>query len=112
NSRGVDLSDVLQLQTLSTGMQEADAKSWQAGPLVNGNTRTDEPEPIHSPAHNSQVVGQITWSNADDIENALTAAAAAAPRWDATPAAERAACLRRYADLLEQNMATMVALCA
>src|SRR5699024_4324669 len=43
---------------------------------------------------------------------ALAAASAAAEGWSATPAAERAACLRRYADLLEQNMAMLVAMCA
>src|SRR5699024_945984 len=63
NSRGIDLSDVLQLQTLAAGMQAADAQTWQAGPLVNGDTRTDTPQPIHSPADNSKVVGEVSWSN-------------------------------------------------
>src|SRR5699024_6904522 len=106
------LSDVLQLDTLSEGMKKAAAQSWRAAPLVNGEARMHDPQPVRSPADNGQVVGEVAWSTADDIEAALASASAAAGRWDATPGRERAACLRRYADLLEQHTATLVAICA
>ena len=43
-------------------------------------------------------------STAEDIELALDAAHAAAPKWAATPVAERANLLLRIADRIEQNL--------
>src|SRR5699024_9078060 len=103
NSRGIDLSDIKQLDQLAAGMREADSQSWQASPLVNGESRQRQPQPVKSPTRTDKTVGEVSWGTAEDIEAALGAASAAANRWDATPAAERAACLRRYADLLETN---------
>ncbi len=51
-----------------------------------------------------QVYTQAARSTAADIELALDAAHAAAERWGATPAAERANVLLRIADRLEQNL--------
>ena len=51
-----------------------------------------------------QVYTQAARSNAADIELALDAAHAAAERWGATPAAERANVLLRIADRIEQNL--------
>ncbi|WP_416759153.1 aldehyde dehydrogenase family protein [Roseateles sp. So40a] len=51
-----------------------------------------------------QVFTQAARSTAADIELALDAAHAAAERWGATPAAERANVLLRIADRIEQNL--------
>ena len=51
-----------------------------------------------------QVYTQAARSTAADVELALDAAHAAAERWGATPAAERANVLLRIADRLEQNL--------
>jgi RHH-type proline utilization regulon transcriptional repressor/proline dehydrogenase/delta 1-pyrroline-5-carboxylate dehydrogenase len=45
------------------------------------------------------------------VADAVAHAVAAAPAWDRTPAEERAACLERAADLYEDNMAALMALC-
>jgi RHH-type proline utilization regulon transcriptional repressor/proline dehydrogenase/delta 1-pyrroline-5-carboxylate dehydrogenase len=119
NSKGVDLSDVRHLDALSAAMHETPAASWRGGPLIGGELpvdaqrrlEVDGARAVRSPADNSQVVGHIVWATDADIEAALEATAAAAPRWAATPATERAACLRRYADLLEAHMGEMIALC-
>lgn len=119
NARGIDLSDLQALDALSKSMDDADARVWQAAPLVDGQftaaarTRLDngEVQPVRNPAHNKQVVGDVAWADADDIEAALASAHAAAPGWAATPATERAACLRRYADLLEEHTGELIAIC-
>jgi aldehyde dehydrogenase len=59
----------------------------------------DVPTPI-----TGQVYTQAARSDADDIERALDAAHAAAPRWAATPPAERANLLLKIADRIEQNL--------
>ena len=119
NAKGIDLSDVRELDALAKGMREADARVWRAAPLINGKPATTDQNgkerrtrPIPSPADTSQTVGDVIWAEAHDIEAALASADAAADRWSATPAAKRAAALRRYADLLESHTAELIALCA
>ncbi len=60
---------------------------------------TDTPHPNPSP----EVEGLV--------EKAITLAAAAFPAWSATPVEERAACLDRLADLLEEHRAELMAIC-
>ena len=116
NSRGIDLTDVPALDALAIGMNSADTGDWQARPLINGDiakgadNRT--PESICSPADTQRTVGDVIWAEAADIDAALDSAVGAADRWSATPGRERAACLRRYADLMETHTSELVALCA
>ncbi|GAB3678586.1 bifunctional proline dehydrogenase/L-glutamate gamma-semialdehyde dehydrogenase PutA [Salinisphaera aquimarina] len=124
NARGVDLSDIRELDALAKGMREADARVWRAAPLINGlvngkkagagqaDDQRKNAIAVKSPADNERTVGDVVWATADDIDAALASAAEAADGWSATPGRERAACLRRYADLLEEHTAELVALCA
>lgn len=120
NARGIDLSNIGDLHALSEGMQAADAQTRRVTPLIGGQTsvsaqkRADagETDILYSPADQSHRVGEIVWADEDDLEAALATTSEAATRWAATPATERAACLRRYADLLEEHMAEFIALCA
>ena len=56
------------------------------------------------------VVGTIVVAGPDDVERAIATATDAGLQWSRTPAAERAACLERAADLLETERATFIAL--
>ena len=51
-----------------------------------------------------QVYGQIPDSDATDLENAVEAAKKAWPAWRDTSAEDRAACLNKLADLLEERI--------
>jgi RHH-type proline utilization regulon transcriptional repressor/proline dehydrogenase/delta 1-pyrroline-5-carboxylate dehydrogenase len=55
-------------------------------------------------------VGQVIEAGKAEVEDALARASRAAEGWDATPAAERAACLERAADLMEQSRAQLMAM--
>ncbi|WP_018718219.1 bifunctional proline dehydrogenase/L-glutamate gamma-semialdehyde dehydrogenase PutA [Arhodomonas aquaeolei] len=112
NSMGVDISDITHLNWLHEGMQRADAMDWQGGPIIGGSTRLGEGEAVRAPADRTRVVGQITWATPQDVEDAIARAQRAFDDWDRTPASERAACIERYADLLEAEMPTLIALCA
>jgi len=114
NARGVDLADIRQLDALSKGMREADARAWRAAPLIGGKAVDGSGKTItvKSPADADRIVGEVIWASEADIDRALDLAAKAADGWSATPGAQRAACLRRYADLLEEHTAELVALCA
>ena len=53
---------------------------------------------------NGQVFCEVARGTAEDIENALDAAHAAAPAWGRTSAAERAVILNKIADRIEENL--------
>lgn len=104
NSQGVDLSNENVLQQLQEQMNKAAAQDFHAASIVNGKARdVGEAQPIKNPADHGDVVGTVSFADAALAQEAVGAAVAAFPEWSATPAAERAACLRRFADLLEQH---------
>ncbi len=50
------------------------------------------------------MVGHVQEANSEDVDNAIQCALNAAPIWQATPPAERAAILERAADLMESEI--------
>jgi len=56
---------------------------------------------VNSPADTRRIVGLTRDASAAEIREAMEAAAAAQPAWDMTPAAARAACLDKAAELLQ-----------
>jgi RHH-type proline utilization regulon transcriptional repressor/proline dehydrogenase/delta 1-pyrroline-5-carboxylate dehydrogenase len=67
--------------------------------------------PSVNPADTSKVIGLCQQARPEHVDAALDQAVAAQPRWDRTPAQERAAILNRAADLYEENAAELIALC-
>ena len=112
NSKGVDLSDARHLHELAAGMADAARQEWRAAPLIGGVAKTGEGRPVFNPADRRQQVGVVLEAGAEDVARALDIANQAAPRWNFTRAQERAACLERAADLMESEMATLIALCS
>ncbi len=111
NAAGLDLSDPLTLAPLAEAMAAAADGTWEAWPVVAGEALEGSERPLVDPADNRRVVGRVAEAGAQAIEAALGSAAAAAAGWDATPAAERAACLERAAELIEEDMAYLMAFC-
>ena len=111
NSRGLNLADVMVLDRLAKDMQKAMQREWSAAPIVGGKMLTGSEKPSLNPSDNRQIVGIIHAADADTIRKAVDIAAAAQPKWDMTPAAERARILRRAADLFEEHTAELMALC-
>ena len=62
---------------------------------------------VTAPADGSQIA-TMGRGTASDLNKSATAARAAQPGWEATPATERAAILNRAADYLETNLAALV----
>ncbi|RYF01382.1 MAG: trifunctional transcriptional regulator/proline dehydrogenase/L-glutamate gamma-semialdehyde dehydrogenase [Comamonadaceae bacterium] len=110
NSAGLDLSneDVLgQLHaTLAAGAQQ----QWQAAALIAGSVVGGAVIAVRNPSQHTDIVGQVQEAAEADVDTALHAAQAALPAWSATPPTERAAALRRTADLLEDRMAPLMGL--
>ncbi len=111
NSMGVNLANDDQLRTLAEQIHAAVREDWYAEPLVPGATLTGERLPVTNPADRREIVGQWLPADAGVVEQALQNAVAAQPKWNATPAASRAAILEHAADLLESRTAQFIAMC-
>ncbi len=93
NSAGLDFSNEQRLASLSASLLASAGMEWQAG---SGPMR-----PVLNPADLRDVVGQVGECSPEQVDAALAAAVHEGAAWQATPPAERAACLLRAADALE-----------
>jgi len=103
NSDGPDWGDPAELAVLKTELEKRSAQMNGGGPILGGRSVRDADVPVVSPANYLQIVGLSRDATADEINRAMDAGARAQPAWDALPAAERAACLDRAANLLEER---------
>ena len=111
NSAGVDLSNENVLQNLQSKLNQTAAQTFQAASIINGKRReVHAPQNVLNPADHSDIVGTVSFADADLVAEAVGAAAAAQSLWGNTPVAERAASLRRFADLLEQHTPALMML--
>ncbi len=97
NSAGFDFSNEQQLASLSAVLT----------PTVSGLAPGI---PRRNPADHRDIVGHVIEADASRIDDALTAATAAAPAWRATPPQDRAAHLFRASGLLESRMPALLGL--
>lgn len=113
NSAGVDLSNEHRLGSLSAALLNSARNAWCAHPMIGDEVFVwDEhrQRQVLNPADNRDIVGHMVESSQEDIDHALLAASHAAPIWQATPVAERALCLVRAAQLLEDEMQPLLGL--
>ena len=111
NSQGVDFSNENVLQNLQEKLNQASSEDFHAASIVNGEARNvGEAQPVRNPADHNDVVGTVSFADAALAQEAIGAAVAALPEWSAKPASERANCLRRFADLLEQHTPALMML--
>jgi RHH-type proline utilization regulon transcriptional repressor/proline dehydrogenase/delta 1-pyrroline-5-carboxylate dehydrogenase len=112
NSAGLDLSNEHRLGSLSAALLNSVGREWSARPTVGANPTPDMSRavPVLNPADNRDCVGQALEATENDVEIALIAAQRAAPIWQATPVQERAACLIRAAQFLEDDMQVLLGL--
>ena len=111
NSQGVDFSNETVLQNLQEKLNQASSEDFHAASIVNGEARNvGEAQPVRNPADHNDVVGTVSFADAALAQEAIGAAVTALPEWSAKPASERADCLRRFADLLEQHTPALMML--
>ena len=112
NSRGVDFSNENVLQDLEKKLNAAVQQTYAATSLVNGLDISGslKTENVHNPANHSDIVGTVAFADAATATQAIDVALTAAEKWRNTPAVERASCLKKIADLYEENAATLMML--
>ena len=110
NAKGVDLSDPLVLQALDEAMTAAREQEWTAQPMVHDYQCASEWHDVTSPCDHNLVVGKVRKADEQAVDMAFAQALDFFPRWDGTLVTERAACLERMADLLEERMSAFMML--
>jgi RHH-type transcriptional regulator, proline utilization regulon repressor / proline dehydrogenase / delta 1-pyrroline-5-carboxylate dehydrogenase len=110
NSAGEDFGDPAALATLAAEVQAHAQADYSGGPLLSGRRAHNLDVPVRSPANTREVVGHTRDATAAEIRQAMEAAAAAQPEWDATPAERRATCLERAAQLLQDRRGLFLSL--
>jgi RHH-type transcriptional regulator, proline utilization regulon repressor / proline dehydrogenase / delta 1-pyrroline-5-carboxylate dehydrogenase len=110
NSAGEDFGDPAALAALAAEVRAHARDSHAGGPILSGRAAQELDVPVTSPADTRAIVGRTRDATAAEIAAALAAAAAAHGAWDATPVAERAACLERAAQLLGERRGLLLSL--
>nr|WP_166178247.1 bifunctional proline dehydrogenase/L-glutamate gamma-semialdehyde dehydrogenase PutA [Altererythrobacter segetis] len=110
NSKGVDLADPLVREPLLAELRALDGREWAAAPTVLAG-KGGETHEVRSPQDNGQVVGQVLYASARDIDLAFSRAVEAQFGWDALGGMARAAVLDRAAELYEAHTAEFISLC-
>jgi RHH-type proline utilization regulon transcriptional repressor/proline dehydrogenase/delta 1-pyrroline-5-carboxylate dehydrogenase len=111
NSQGLNLSNPAVLQQLQQDLAARSHRSWQAAPLIAGQQVRGEPHPVYSPHDRHSLIGEVVFSSANDIDQAMQVTTSAFNGWRLCPVETRAGYLRKAADLLEQQRLEFVTLC-
>ena len=111
NSKGIDLTNRLTIANMQSYYASHEPYMLEAGPIIGGTKITSKPSKfVVSPQDGKQSVGQVVKATEQHMEQALQAGEKAFAKWSKTSVEERAQCLERYADLLEENMYTLLAI--
>ncbi|NMM20079.1 MAG: trifunctional transcriptional regulator/proline dehydrogenase/L-glutamate gamma-semialdehyde dehydrogenase [Rhodoferax sp.] len=117
NSSGLNLAHEQQLASLAAGLLRSTQGVYAAAASVADVSLTnpdsaaaDGWQPVLNPADTRDQVGWVRPATSQEVEQAASRAARAAQIWQGTPPQERAACLKRAADLLEQRTQSLLGL--
>ena len=110
NSKGFDLTDRVTLDAIDKERSTFSGQErWAVSPLKRA-TGGGQKRPVVNPARPSDIVGTVVEATAEQVKEAVGIAVEAQPAWAGRPVAERAAILRKAADLYEANAVEFFAL--
>ncbi|MEP5937215.1 MAG: bifunctional proline dehydrogenase/L-glutamate gamma-semialdehyde dehydrogenase PutA [Erythrobacter sp.] len=109
NSRGLDLSDENGLAGLSEQLQASANVEWRAAPTLASSTE-NAAEDVRNPGDHRDIVGQVQWALEEDALAAAKLAHNGFAAWSQTSVDERADCLDRAADALDNRMEQLLGL--
>jgi RHH-type transcriptional regulator, proline utilization regulon repressor / proline dehydrogenase / delta 1-pyrroline-5-carboxylate dehydrogenase len=111
NSRGIDFADESELAKLERELSMT-PETLDASPLLGGESSPEHGSRVVvvNPADPRDAVGSVAEASLAEVQHAITIATDAGMSWGRSPVSERAACLERAADLIEQERAALIAL--
>ncbi len=117
NSYGVNIDIESEAKPFEAQVESFLNNTWVAGPVINGERFAESmikenlAEIITAPYDRRVEVGQVAFATLDHVSAAIEAAQAAFPEWKGTAIEQKAKCLETLADLMEANLAELVAIC-
>ncbi|WKY60069.1 bifunctional proline dehydrogenase/L-glutamate gamma-semialdehyde dehydrogenase PutA [Vibrio sp. SNU_ST1] len=118
NSYGVNIDIESEAHQFEEQVKAFLNNQWTAGPAINGESLAESMikadqnvEQVTAPYDRRINVGQVAFANLDHVSAAITGADAAFADWNATSVETKAAALDKLADLMEDNLAELVAIC-
>ncbi|MEZ8614556.1 bifunctional proline dehydrogenase/L-glutamate gamma-semialdehyde dehydrogenase PutA [Vibrio splendidus] len=118
NSYGVNIDIESEAHQFEEQVKGFLNNQWTAGPVINGESLAESMikadqnvEQVTAPYDRRINVGQVAFANLDHVSAAITGADAACADWNATSVETKAAALDKLADLMEDNLAELVAIC-
>lgn len=114
NSRGINLNINSQYQPLIDEMATHMDTTYDVRPQLafDVEVNAERRQAVTCPFDRRDTLGHVQWTSAEEASKAIDAAWAAFPRWEQTPAEERAAILERFGDLMETHTAELMTLCS
>lgn len=110
NSAGFDLSDEDTLGALSKAFLQSSQQKWLAASA--GKKHQNVAKPVFNPADKRDQVGEVIETSIDEVTACIKRSVKVAAQWRKVTADERAQMLEKAADLLQQQMPSLLALIA
>ena len=110
NANGFDLNAPDSTAHLLSQFTQLQKVQHAAAPIIGGRSSSGNPVAVTNPANRREAVGQVVNATPRDAAKAFEIAAAAQHAWSALSAKHRADCLRRAADLYENEMLPLMSL--
>ncbi|EGX6962478.1 MULTISPECIES: bifunctional proline dehydrogenase/L-glutamate gamma-semialdehyde dehydrogenase PutA [unclassified Vibrio] len=117
NSYGVNIDIDSEAKPFEAQVESFMDNQWVAGPMINGERfaesmiKENAAEIITAPYDRRIEVGKVAFATLDHVSAAIDAAQTAFSDWKTVPVEQKAACLEKLADLMEENLAELVAIC-
>lgn len=93
-------------------------RQWKGAPIINGVNLFEsmikegvQPTAVTAPYDRNKHVGNLVFANLDHVSEALNSAAANVDEWRSKSTEARGEYLNTLADLMERDLAELVALC-
>lgn len=113
NSNGPDLSDYEVLRNIENDFYDTYQQKFIAAPIINGEEKDSAKRQIlFNPANHEDKIGEVINATKSDCLEAFEIAHKNQKSWDETPVEERAQCLERMANILQENMNYFMAISA
>ena len=118
NSSGINIDIDSESEPFEAEVNSYLSDTWTAGPVIDGKPLFKEmqkagkqPVAVTAPYDRTTEVGNVMYANKEHIEPAMASATKTFELWNALPSQTRAQCLNNLGDLLEANLAELVAIC-
>lgn len=111
NAQGLNLADPQIRQQIQQDLNQLADKYHRAVPWIGGRAHAGRAQAIAAPYDHQEIVGEAVYGGREATADALDAAIAGFDSWRLQPVEQRAACLLKTADLMEQQRMGLVSLC-